>query len=125
MSEEQVLEYLRKPVDLYEDDDEDTVAAKERTAAMKAEALKFIENGGTFDQFIRDNVSYANESAETVDDVRAEMKRILYEKGVDAAQAYLDEVNPSLKEQGLNEIRIRKGDVIMMERRKAREAAQQ
>lgn len=124
MPHEQVMEYLRKPVEIYEDDDEVTVAAKERTAAMKTAALKYIEDGGTFDQFVRDNVAYANEVHGILNDVRSEMKRILHDKGIEAAQAYLDEVNPQLKEQGISEVTIRKGDIILMERQKAKEAAE-
>ena len=92
---------------------------------MKTEALEYIEQGGTFDQFIRDCVAYANEASATIKEVRTEMRRLLYDKGVEAAQAYLDDVNPQLKEAGLEEVKIRKGDIIMTERKKAREQEKQ
>ena len=125
LSREEAIEYLRKPIEILENDDPETIKLKERTAAMKTEALEYIEQGGTFDQFIRDCVAYANEASSTIKEVRTEMRRLLYDKGVEAAQAYLDDVNPQLKEAGLEEVKIRKGDIIMTERKKAREQEKQ
>ena len=122
LTHEQTLEILRRPIQIEEDDDEQTVAAKERTAEMKTAALKYIEDGGTLNQFFRDYAAQAREAAATVRDVREEMLRIFHDKGQEAAQAYLDEVNPQLKDIGLQEIHIGKGMVKMMERRWAQEA---
>ena len=122
LSQEEVLEILRRPVEIYDDDAEETEAAKELTAEMKAEALKFIEAGGTINQFLRDCQAAANEARETVRDVQAEMKRILIAQGEEAAQAYLDEQNPRLREQGLEEVHIGEGLLRMLERRRAKEA---
>ena len=124
LSHEETLEILRRPIQIDEGDDEQTVAAKERTAAMKEAALKYVEEGGTLNQFFRDYAAQAREAAATLRDVREEMLRIFHDQGQEAAQAYLDEVNPPLREIGLKEIRIGKGMVKMMERRWAREAGQ-
>ena len=124
MSYEETLEYLRKPVEIYEDDDPATVAAKERTAAMKTEALAYVEKGGTLNQFMRDYQAQARENEGTLDEVRSEMKRILEAEGREAAQAYLDEVNPQLKDAGLPEVRLSGLLVKAVERRKLREAAE-
>ena len=124
MSHEETVEYLRKPVEIYEDDDPATVAAKERTAAMKTEALAYVENGGTLNQFMRDYQAQAMENEGTLDEVRSEMKRILEAEGREAAQAYLDEVNPQLKDAGLPEVRLSGLLVRAVERRKLREAAE-
>lgn len=124
MSEEEILAYLKKPVEIYDDDDEDTIAAKERTAEIKQEALKYIGQGGTLNQFLRDYAAQVKEGQETVKDVKDEMIRILHDQGQEAAQAYLNKMNPQLREAGLNEVRIGKGTLKMMERRLAKEAAQ-
>ena len=124
MSYEETLEYLRKPVEIYEDDDPATIAAKERTAAMKTEALAYVEKGGTLNQFMRDYQAQARENEGTLDEVRSEMKRILEAEGREAAQAYLDEVNPQLKDAGLPEVRLSGLLVKAVERRKLREAAE-
>ncbi len=124
MSHEETVEYLKRPVEIYEDDDPATVAAKERTAAMKTEALAYVEKGGTLNQFMRDYQAQARENEETLDEVRSEMKRILEAEGREAAQAYLDEVNPQLKDAGLPEVRLSGLLVKAVERRKLREAAE-
>lgn len=123
LPKDEIVAILNRPVDIYEDDPPDVVAAKERTAEMKAEALKFIEAGGTLNQFLRDCQAEANEAREAVKDVSEEMKRILFEQGEEAAQAYLDEQNPRLKAQGLREVHIGKGLLMTLEKRRAREAA--
>lgn len=124
LPQEEIIEILKRPVEIYDDDDDALVAAKERTAEVKKAALEFIESGGTFNQFLRDLQAAANEARETVRDVQEEMKRILFEEGEEAAQAYLDGQNQLLREQGLEEVRIGKGLIRMMERRKARQAEQ-
>lgn len=110
MSQEEVLEFLNKPVEIYDDDDEETVAAKERTATFKQQALEFIKAGGTINQFIRDVVAEQTEARETVEEVRREKTRIVKEQGLEAAQAYLDEINPQLKEAGLPEVKLGRVD---------------
>ena len=124
LPQDEIIEILKRPVEIYDDDDEATVAAKERTAEMKRAALDFIEAGGTLNQFLRDCQAEANEARETVKDVREEMKRILETEGVEAAQAYLDGQNPLLREQGLEEVHIGAGQIRAIERRKARQAEQ-
>lgn len=109
LPQEEILAILNRPVDIYDDDDEETVLAKERTAEMKREALEYIAAGGTFNQFLRDCQFEAKEARETVMDVREEMKRILYSQGEEAAQEYLDKQNPILRELGLPEVHIGKG----------------
>ena len=120
-SEAEVMEYLRKPIEINEDDDEETVAAKERTAEMKTLALKYIEEGGTYEQFIQEQAKASTEEAETRRAVHAEAVRILKSEGLQAAEEYLSEVNPQLKEAGLKEVAIplalrRKAEVEAEER---------
>lgn len=124
LPQDEIVEILKRPVEIYDDDDEETVAAKERTAEMKSAALEYIEAGGTFNQFLRDCQAEANEAREAVKDVQEEMKRILEAEGVEAAQAYLDEQNPRLREQGLREVHIGAGLIRAIERRRARLAEQ-
>ena len=118
MSQEEVVAYLKRPVEIFDDDDEAAVAAKERTAEAKAAALKFIEQGGTINQFIRDQVAAETERQATTAEIRAEMRRILLSEGTEAAQAYLDEVNPLLEEQGCQTVRIGRGEMNLLNRQK-------
>lgn len=109
LPQDEIIGILQRPVEIHEDDTPEDIAAKERTAEMKAAALEYIASGGTFNQFLRDCQAEATEARETVTDVREEMKRILREQGAEAAQAYLDAQNPRLRELGLPEVHIGKG----------------
>lgn len=105
MTMDEVVAFLRRPVEIGEDDDEETIAAKERTADFKSRALKAIEEDGlTFDQFVRDVVAVRREQYEMREDARLEMVRLLEEEGEGAAREYLNSVNEALREQGLSEI---------------------
>ena len=106
LTDEQIMEYLRRPVEIYEDDNEATVAAKERTAAMKTEALKYIEAGGSYHDFIKEMVAVSNNEADMISEVRMEKIRLLKEEGVEAAASYLEEANARLVEAGLRPIPI-------------------
>lgn len=106
LTDEQIMEYLRRPVEIYEDDNEAIVAAKERTAAMKTEALKYIEAGGSYRDFIREMVAVSNNEAEMISEVRREKIRLLKEEGIEAASSYLEEANARLVEAGLKPIPI-------------------
>lgn len=118
LSEAEIVEFLKRPVDIYDDDDEETVAAKERTAEMKAAALEYISQGGTFNQFLRAHALAATEERAMVEEVRGEMRRILNAEGPEAAQAYLDKANPGLKEAGLKEVRLSPFAVKLWERKR-------
>ena len=121
MPQEQVLEFLRRPVEIYDDDDAEAVAAKERVAEFKTAALKFIEEGGTINQFVRDCAATNKENHDTLEEVKREKRRIFLEQGEEAAQAYLDGVNPQLKEAGLPEVKIGRGDYNALRNKAAAE----
>lgn len=111
LSQQEVLEYLKRPVEYSEDDDEEALAAKKRTEAFKKEALDYIAKGGTLNQFLRDKASAAADEREAVDTIRREKDRILLTEGPEAAKAYLDQINPELKKLNLPEIRMGRADV--------------
>ena len=121
MSQEEVVAFLKRPVEIFDDDDDETVAAKERTAAAKTAALKYIEGGGTINQFIRDQVNAERERQATTAEIRAEMRRVLLSDGVEAAQAYLDEVNPLLEESGCQPVKIGRGEMNLLRKQQGKE----
>ncbi len=122
LSDEEIMAILKTDIIIYEDDDEETVAAKERTAQVKQEAIKYIEEGGTFNQFLRAYADAVREEQETRKDVQEEMKRILFSEGEEAAQAYLDEANPKLEEMNIKPVTIGRGLLMQLERRRAQES---
>lgn len=107
LPEEEILAILKRPVEIFEDDGQDAIAAKERTAEFKALALEAIEKDGlTFNQFIRDLSHLRNEQAAMREDARSEMIKILKTRGEAEARKYLDGVNAELKAQGIRELEL-------------------
>lgn len=121
--EDELMEILARPVEIYDDDTEEAIAVKERTAAMKEEIKKYIAEGGTINQYFRDVLAMNTERDGIRSDVHNEKRRLLLEKGEAAAQAYLDSVNPQLKEMGLEEQRISPVDLRWMRKELADKAA--
>ncbi len=121
LSQEEIVEFLRKPVDIYDDDDDETVAAKERTAEFKQEALKFIEAGGTFNQYLRDLAAQANELAGMRQDVHDEALRLADTEGQEACEAYLEKANPELEARGIKPVRFAPKFYEMRAKRLARQ----
>ena len=107
LEEDEIMAFLRRPVEIEEDDDPAAVAAKERTAEFKAAAIKAIEEDGlTFNQFVRDLVSLRNEQAAMREEAYQAMVKILRRDGEAAARDYLNSINPELEAQGLRAIVI-------------------
>lgn len=106
MEDSEIIALLKRPVVIEEDDDEATIAAKERTAEFKTKALEAMENGLTFAQFVRDTVALRNEQAAMREDARSEMLKILRNDGEPAAREYLKIVNKELSAQGMKELDI-------------------
>ena len=125
VSEEELMKILDRPIEIYEDDTEEAVAVKERTAAMKEEIKKYIREGGTINQYFRDVLAMNTERDGIRNDVYNEKRRLLLEKGEAAAQAYLDTVNPQLKEMGLEEQRISPVDLRWMQKELADKKAKE
>ena len=125
VGDEELMEILDRPIEILEDDTEEAIAVKERTAAMKEEIKKYISEGGTINQYFRDVLAMNNEKEGIRNDVASEKRRLLLEKGEEAAQAYLDTVNPQLKEMGLDEQRISAVDLRWMEKELAAQKAKE
>lgn len=122
MTDEEALAYLQAPIQIFETDDEKTIEMKERTAAMKTEALAYIKAGnGNLNDYLRDYAIAAKETSETMRDIRFEMRRILRDEGEEAARIYLEEVNPQLQEAGLPLLKLGALEVRAMERYKKRQ----
>lgn len=114
---DEVVEMLKRPVEIYDDDDDEAVKAKERTAVFKEEALAFIEQGGTINQFIRHKLNQEAESKALREEVRREMRRILLNEGEEMAEAYLEGANIELKNIGLEPVAIGRIDRALLKRK--------
>lgn len=106
LDEENVIELLRKPVVFEDIDTEEERETKEAMAEMKQAALDYIEAGGTFDEFITEAQTFANQERQLkAKGLRSVME--LYKVGDYAgARERLDAVNGALATQGFLGIRL-------------------
>lgn len=106
LDQEEVVKTLQKGYEPVGDETEEELAQIKVYQEMKAAALEYIEQGGTFDQFV----------AEIASDVKAErrlhaegMKSImplLRERRDEEAKARLAEINAALAEKGYKPVRL-------------------
>lgn len=104
--EEDVISMLKRPVEIKEGDDETVVAKKEAVAEMKTIILDYIQQGGTFDQFVTEMRAF------TVNERNIKglaLKRIasLYNQGkLEEAQAFLKTFDDILQQDGFSPLRL-------------------
>ena len=103
---EQVVEMLQKPVEILEDDTDDVKAKKEAVADLKAAALQYLDEGGTWGQFVAEMQSYASAERSLKAKGMRKVLKLAREGKVDEARAFLEEYNGILKEQGYSELKL-------------------
>ena len=86
---------------IYEDDDEKTVAFKERVADAKNQIAKILEDGESITNAIAEYVNFINENKRIRDKVIAEYRRLKVEASQEEANAYLVEANKALEAEGI------------------------
>lgn len=103
---EQVVEMLQKPVEILEDDTDDVKAKKEAVADLKAAALQYLDEGGTWGQFVAEMQSYASQERSLKAKGMRKVLELARDGKVDEARAFLEEYNGILKEQGYSELKL-------------------
>ena len=101
-----VMELLRRDVVIGADDTEDEKAKKEAVAQMKGVILDYIEQGGTFDQFVMEMRALTVQERSMKGKA---LKRVveLYKAGkLDEARAYVDSFNSVIDEQGFSPLKL-------------------
>ena len=103
---EDVLKMLNKEVVINPDDPEDVVAKKEAVAYLKADALEYIKNGGTFDSYVQEmrnqTVHEKQMKTQAIKDIIG-----LIRDGDDAGAAlYCEKANELFSKNGMSEIKL-------------------
>ncbi len=101
-----IMPLLRRDVVINEDDTDDEKAKKEAVAQMKGVILDYIEQGGTFDQFVMEMRALTVQERSMKGKA---LKRVveLYKAGkLDEARAYVDSFNSVIDEQGFSPLKL-------------------
>jgi len=103
--DEKILETLNSVIEIQEDDDEATSELKENVAYAKEEMRKFMQEGGTAQEFVR---QYHQQLQKAHQEWLAEQREFLRLRKEDPekAMAYAEETNKRLAEKGIKPLMI-------------------
>lgn len=98
-SDGEIIEALKKPVEIYDDDSEQVRFKKEAVAIMKQEILAYIEQGGTYEQFIQEMSAFTKKERMTKREGLRQIVALLKDGDAEAAKVFYHKFNDILKEQ--------------------------
>ena len=100
-----IMPLLRRDVVINEDDTEDEKAKKEAVAQMKGVILDYIEQGGTFDQFVMEMRALTVQERALKAQAYKKVGQLIKEGKLDEAKAYRDSFNAVMDEQGFTPLK--------------------
>lgn len=89
---------------IYDTDDEQTVALKEKVAQIKYELQEIVDEGGSIKEALNGYKDLVNDDIEKRRSVTSEFIRIRKEASLDEALAYLEEANKALEAEGVEPV---------------------
>lgn len=115
VSDEEVVQALTEKIEIKEEDSEEVRFQKEGVMVLREELSKFIKDGGTVADFIRDIQRRQQMEAEYVREARNMIMDSLAEDDPAQARKFYDAVNKHMNEKGLPNIRLPRKFLKMME----------
>lgn len=106
LDKDAVNELLHRDVVINEDDSEDVVAKKEAVAQMKGVILDYIDNGGTFDQFVMEIRALSTQERSLKTKALRQIVALYKEGKYQEAQKYREDFDAVLSEQGFSPVKL-------------------
>ena len=103
-----VKQILQKPVVFTDEDSEKTLRSKQAVAEMKQVILEYMDNGGTFEQFVLEMSSFAQQERILKQQCLKKVSDLLKQGLVKEARQYVAELNSALEEQGFSSVKLPK-----------------
>lgn len=104
--EEDVISMLKRPVEIKEGDDETVVAKKEAVAEMKTIILDYIQQGGTFDQFVTEMRAFTVYERNIKGQALKKVTSLYNDGKIDEAKAFLQTFDGILSQEGFLPLRL-------------------
>lgn len=101
-----IMPLLRRDVVINEDDTDDEKAKKEAVAEMKGVILDYIEQGGTFDQFVMEMRALTVQERSMKSKALKRVAELCKAGKLDEARAYVDSFNSVIDEQGFSPLKL-------------------
>lgn len=108
-TDEDILAALNRPVEIHEDDSDEVKAKKEAVAAMKQEILAYMEQGGTYEEFVTEMASMARQERKMKRDGIRKIVSLLDEGRADEARDFYETYNGLLEESGYTPLKLQMG----------------
>lgn len=104
--DENLDEILERPIEIFDDDDDETVAAKENCARMKEELRQFMADGGSAETFMLWHHNELMKDYEEWRDAQHNAVQLLLGGDLDAARRYAEEASATLAERGIRGVTL-------------------
>lgn len=105
-SDEEIMEALRKPVVINDDDSEQIKAKKQAVAEMKGVILDYIEQGGTYEQFVTDVAMFTKKERAAKKEGIRQLVALVREDRLEEARAFRSQLGKLLEEQGFSPLKL-------------------
>ena len=114
-TEEEAVEFCKAPTYQEEGDTPEMLARRESVALMKSDILEYIENGGTFQDYVAEIRTMDRELKKTESGYRRDILAFLRAGDVATARQYLATANELLKEAGYEPLKLPPGIARQLE----------
>ena len=115
VSNEEVMQALMEKIEIKDDDTEEVKFQKEAVMVLREELRKYIKDGSTVADFIRDVQRRQQMEAEHVREARGMIMESLAKDDPAQARELYDALNKHMNEKGLPKVRIARKFLKMME----------
>lgn len=115
VSNEEVMQALMEKIEIKDDDTEEVKFQKEAVMVLREELRKYIKDGSTVADFIRDVQRRQQMEAEHVREARGMIMEALAKDDPAQARELYDAINKHMNEKGLPKVRIARKFLKMME----------
>ena len=115
VSNEEVMQALMEKIEIKDDDTEEVKFQKEAVMVLREELRKYIKDGSTVADFIRDVQRRQQMEAEHVREARGMIMESLAKDDPAQARELYDAINKHMNEKGLPKVRIARKFLKMME----------
>lgn len=100
-AEEDFVKSLEKPIVINPDDSEEVKQLKQSVMKVRAEIDQLMKEGKSFSEIMKEHQALVNENASVRKDVEKGLKELVDQGDFEAAQEYLNKMNPALEELGV------------------------
>ena len=105
-ADEEFRKSLETDIVINEDDSDEVKALKQSVIDLREEMKQILEEGGSFEQALREHRDLVNHGVEMRNEATRMIQEFLDEGDADSAMEFLDKVNATLAQMGIEEVEM-------------------